>query len=44
VSAVLIYISFIAREVEYFMNLLTIYTSSFENSFFNSCANFFIGC
>jgi hypothetical protein len=43
-SIVLIHISFIAREVEhFFMSLLAICTSSFENSLFNSCAHFLIG-
>jgi hypothetical protein len=42
-SVVLIYFSFITREVEHFMYLLAICTSSFENSLFNSCAHFFIG-
>jgi hypothetical protein len=42
-GVVLIYISFITRESEhFFMYLLDIYTSSFENSLFNSCAYFFI--
>jgi hypothetical protein len=37
-------ISFISKEVEhFFMYLLTICTSSFENSLFNSCVHFFTG-
>jgi hypothetical protein len=44
-SVVWIYISSITRKVEYFfMYLLAICTSSFENSLFNSCAHFFLGC
>jgi hypothetical protein len=43
-SVVLIYIAFITRKYEqFFMYLLIIFTSSFENSQFNSCATFFIG-
>jgi hypothetical protein len=43
-SVVLICIFFISREVEhFFMYLLAICTSPFENSLFNSCAHFFIG-
>jgi hypothetical protein len=41
-SVVLICISFIAKEIEhFFMCLLTICASSFQNSLFNSCAHFF---
>jgi hypothetical protein len=40
----LICISFIVREVEhFFMYLLAIYTLSFKNSLFDSCAHFFFG-
>jgi hypothetical protein len=43
-TIVLIYISFITREIErVFVHLLDISFSSLENSLFNSCANFFIG-
>jgi hypothetical protein len=43
-SAVLICISFITREAEhFFMYLLAICTSFFENFLFNSCAYFFTG-
>jgi hypothetical protein len=42
-SVVLICISFIIWKGEhFFMYLLAICNSSFENSFFNSCAHFFI--
>jgi hypothetical protein len=43
-SAILIFISFMAREVEhFFMYLSAICTYSFENSLFNSCAHFLSG-
>jgi hypothetical protein len=43
-SVILIWIFFIARKVEHFlMYLLASYTSSIENSLFNSCAYFFSG-
>jgi hypothetical protein len=42
-SVLLLCISLIARQIEhFFMYLLVICTSSFENSQFNSCAYFFI--
>jgi hypothetical protein len=43
-NVVLIYISFMARDGEYFLVcFLVIWTSSFENVLFSSVAPFFIG-